>query len=185
MKVSKIKESVQNPPETIRVGDMVVVTKPAFVERVGYPLSFDKAKQWVLENKLDAIKALLDFQPPGDLFMTEPALGPIEEEIVRSVAINHMRREGFGGRERTIHTRREEGELGRVYKVIDRKVVKTGLYYPASGYAEDWEPGGLDNCKTHVLLQLTWDWHQAFTPMFRQGLWIERCNVRRCKHDED
>lgn len=57
---------------------------------------------------------------------------------------------------------------GRVYEVIGKKLAKTGTYYaPTSGTSgyyepEDWyEPGGLEDCKTHILLETHVGWIEA------------------------
>lgn len=96
--------------------------------------------------------------------------------------------EQFGGNERTIHYKPlvKYGEFhdgnthaaditGRRYVVTGKKLAKTGTRFPPSSGTthsydgpEDWyENGGLENCKTHVLLELT---HQY---------WIEACNVKK------
>jgi hypothetical protein len=96
--------------------------------------------------------------------------------------------EGFGGNERSIHYKPlvPYGEFhdgnthaaditGHRYVVVAKKLAKTGKRFPPSSgvsYSYDggepwYEDGGLEDCKTHVLLHLTGQY------------WIEACNVRK------
>ena len=174
--IDNIKESIQDPPQLIRVGDQVIVTKPEFVTRVGYPMSFANAIAWVGENRMKEINALLAFGPREKAYF--------KREIIRATARAYLKYIGYGGKERTIHTRRLGEELGVIHTVSDKQTVKTGKYYPSAGTGEDYEPGGLDNAKSHVLLCLD-VWIKDFAAMngtiddrFAFGMWIERCNVR-------
>lgn len=117
---------------------------------------------------------------------------PLKREVppyfAMAAAKVRVQAEEFGGNERTIHYKPlvKYGEFhdgnthaadvtGRRYVVTGKKLAKTGTRYPpTSGTthsydgSEDWyEDGGLENCKTHVLLELT---HQY---------WIEACNVKK------
>jgi hypothetical protein len=102
-------------------------------------------------------------------------------DFVRAVAMQRVEERGFGGKERqliyekplenlrsifdtgmTIRTSAQIDYTGWGMTIISKRNVKTGTYFPPSGGvhygydgAEDWyEPGGLDNAKTHVLLTL-------------------------------
>ena len=175
MHLTKIVESIQNPG-IIRVGDQVVITKPEFVTRVGYPMSFADAIAWAEAERMQEINALLNFGPGAKAYF--------EKEIVRATARAYLKYVQYGGKERSIYTRHLDEELGRVHTVNGKCVVNTGTYYPGEGTGEDYEPGGLDKRKSHVLLCLDF-WVKDFAPMtgtiddrFTFGMWIERCNVK-------
>lgn len=188
----------------IRVGDRVKVINPEFVERVGYPLSFSAAKEWVRANcsqdfmNLTAFgDKMLDEKPLKDILGFElqacdPWIGREGQRILSALAKLYQQHMGYGGRERSIYTVRRDEELGKTYAVTQRRTVKTGLYCPPhreiihSYYGAEYEyyPGGLEDEKTHVLLCLGYhmqDWCEDF--MF--GLWIERCNVEKVGRSEE
>lgn len=182
--VGPILETVQYPPQLIRVGDRVTVTKPEFVTRVGYPMSHADALEWVKKNKLSQLMDLLNFdeRPSLQEFFVQPY--PYFEErythrIVSALASLYLRHKGYGGKTRSIHTERRPSELGTQHVVTDKMTVKTGTYYPSSGRGEDYEPGGLDNEKTHVLLCLGHHMSRSYDSKLNYGVWIERCKVRK------
>lgn len=177
----------------IRVGDRVKVINPEFVVRVGYPLSFSAAKEWVRANCSQDFERLVAFDG-GVTELSDPWSGREEQRILSALAKLYQRHMGYGGRERTIHTRRIDEEAGRTYAVTDRRVVKTGDYFPPSCYHEhtydgieyEYYPGGLDNEKTHVLLCLGYhmqDWYEDKD--FTFGKWIERRNVEKVGRSEE
>lgn len=157
--------------DVIRVGDTVRVLRPRWVTRVGYPLVWTDLVDEVRADPrtAEALKVLglpdseLDDERQGSL--------------VRAVAMARVEQRGFGGNARSIHympigaedddpltlisTNKVpcHGYVGRELIVTSKRVVKTGVRFPAwgSGSGPDYhyEPGGLDNCKTHVLLT-TW-----------------------------
>jgi hypothetical protein len=159
--------------EVIRVGDTVRVLRPRWVKRVGYPIVWTDLVDEVRSDPrtIEAVKVLglsdyllEDERPSG---------------FVRAVAMARVEQRDFGGNERSIHYATlaaededpltlicsdqvpHHGYVGRELIVTSKRVVKTGTRFPAysgrSGpdYEYDYEPGGLDNCKTHVLLT-TW-----------------------------
>lgn len=182
--VGPILETVQDPPQLIRVGDRVTVTKPEFVTRVGYPMSHEEAVEWVKKNKSGQLMDLLVFDRPVNVFdyllAPEPMFGDkYEKRIISALASLYLRHKGYGGKTRSIHLECRPEELGKQYRVRDKCMVKTGTYRPSRGSGEDFEPGGLDKEKTHVLLMLDCRMCRQHDSKFSDGLWIERCNVRK------
>ena len=193
--------SIQEPPDKIKVGDIVQITNPFFVSRIGYPISFDMALEHVEKNFKPAIRAMLQqtgvyAQEEGSklfefaLSLNWPPRGRYEKpykKICNALAVMYLENEGYGGEERSIYTKEEPTKQGKQFSVVGKKVVKTGTYYPPwsqQSYEGEWDggPGGLDNCKTHVILELN-DWSVVSLKfshnIYEDGLWIERNNVRR------
>jgi len=183
-------------PNVIRIGDQVKVIKPEFVERVGYPLSFDDACTIIAEKYSDKINEFM-----GSIFPETSDLNKARSltlksywcksksfhRIVKALAYTYIDQHRFGGNERKIYTYTLDEEIWQNQVVYGKAVVKTGLYYGPSGghypYEDDFEPGGLDKCKTHMLLNIG----NAFAdckPMFsipKYYGWIEACNVEKVK----
>lgn len=137
-----------------RVGDIVRIVQPLFVERVGYPTVWTSYfEKYKTHPKLIEAMALLDLPNPG---------GRAQREFAEGAARAANRLAGFGGRERTIHHFTYDGYdyRGEVTAVLAKRVVRTGTYYPPSGgrfwtdcgYEYDYENGGLADAKSHVLL---------------------------------
>lgn len=177
----------------IPIGSKIGIINPLRVIRVGYPLSIDDAIAHVKLNMSDAIKSMLtqvglyknieDKVLKLKIYQEWPPTDKVGRKtytnIVKALAYEYLHQTGFGGKERTIHVKDYPDYKGKVLTVADKKVVKTGTYYPPGGDAEDWYPGGLDNCKTHVLLKL-WDWNfycESNNP-YDEAFWIESCNVK-------
>jgi hypothetical protein len=140
--------------QTIKVGDRVRILEPKFVGRVGYPLIYGMLMDEV-ENDPKVIEALSILDVRGGQ--------NVPHYLHIAIAKLRVEQRNFGGRERTIHYEADgvfqEYARGAVCEVTGRRVVKTGTYYPASrgGSSSDYdwepEPGGLADCKTHVLLR--------------------------------
>ncbi len=137
-----------------RVGDMIRIVKPLFVERVGYPTVWTSYfEKYKTHPKLIEAMALLDLPNPG---------GRAQREFAEGAARAANRLAGFGGRERTIHHFAYERSdyCGEETAILAKRVVRTGTYYPPSGgrfwtdygYEYYYENGGLDEAKSHVLL---------------------------------
>lgn len=195
--IAKIQESVQDPPEVIKVGDRVMVTKPEFIVRVGYPLSFEMAKRWIIDNMSEQMNRLLELRsdcdqiagdPEACCFVLESAWyhGREGGRILSALAKLYQYKTGFGGRERRLHTYREDDKLG---------IVCTGDYYPPSveetynywDCEREYVPGGLTNSRSHVLLQLGISaslWGGDFNDPFH-GYWIERYNLRKVDYIDE
>jgi len=137
-----------------RVGDTIRIVQPLFVERVGYPKVWTSYfEKYKTHPKLIEAMELLDLPNPG---------GRAQREFAEGAARAANRLAGFGGRERAIHHFTYDGYdyRGEVCEVLAKRVVRTGTYYPPSGgktwtdygYEYDYENGGLDDAKSHVLL---------------------------------
>jgi hypothetical protein len=181
-----------------KTGDTVVIVNPEFIVRVGYPISFDDAYSHVEKNFEPAIRGLLAqtgvYAPIEDtlhfgyqIHLNWPPSGRYEKpykKIVKALALMYLENEGFGGKERAIHTVFKPELQDKIFEVLSKKVVKTGTYYPPwshQSYEGEWDggPGGLDNCKTHTVLELQ-DYTMYWSFMNKwDGCWIESCNVRK------
>lgn len=172
-----------------RAEDVVRIVNPLFVTRVGYPWDKEYVKKNVITD--DQRKALTEML---EKFHLRPSYFGFEgkgyfdnafEKILDEMAYWVMKTQGFGGRERTIHTELREDCRGKLAKIISKRVVKTGEYFPSISYYDDYnggteyEPGGLRKEKTHVLLNLdifSDDGMWAMIPTIDR-MEIEECNV--------
>lgn len=174
--------------EVIRVGDSVRVLRSRFIKRVGYPLVWHEImdevekdeKVWKAYCLLKGISSESGEIKVG-LFVFSEKRDSMPRYFVQACAKLEVARRNFGGDERTIHyLPPPTDELnwwescpnydGGVFTVIKKRLAKTGKRFPSSGGVcsdgEYWdEPGGLDDCKTHVLLTLA------------VGYEIEQCDV--------
>lgn len=163
-----------------RPGDKVRILRPLFVRRVGYPLVWYEIEDEQLYADPRIVQALRAF----GLARRVPFGGTVAvcDEIPRHLQIafakEYVAQNRFGGNARTIHYHAP----GTGYdmplnwtcgpaEVVRKRVAKTGTRFPGriyrsgSDYDEDYEPGGLENCRTHILLDLGC------------GYEIEACNV--------
>jgi hypothetical protein len=155
----------------IRKGDRVRIIEPKFVDRVGYPLIYGMLMD---EVKTDPkVKEALQLLGLRQNLVFEEAEAEMPQYLQVAIAKLRVEQRGFGGRQRTIHyLDGYDFYKGAESEVYSRRVVKTGTYCrPRSGVVhtydgpEYWdEPGGLADCKTHVLLTVS-------------GGEIEACNV--------
>lgn len=172
-----------------RVGDCVEVINPEFVVRVGYPMSFEAALAHVRKEFSDNVDRLIEdtvaskTPSPFKAFELQTASDKSLQPIFFALAKIYLRSQGFGGKTRSIHTESRPVELGKIYRVISKRVCKTGTYdapYACQDYMGEWDtyPGGLTDMKTHVILELS-GWLQAseFNAKYA-GMWIEARNVR-------
>jgi len=138
-------------PNCIRYNDNIKVINPTFVTRAGYPKIADDFMREA-ETTLIA-KGLLRHQV-GDNRRRD------EQDFIRKFARLLLARAGWGGRERTLHTYQAPEFLGKELRVVGKKVVKTGKHVGPhtsqssgwNGVDYDYDPGGLNDKKTHVLL---------------------------------
>jgi len=150
-----------------KVGDIVRITNPLFVVRVGYPWN----KQYVIENiitpeqrkVLDTMLEAFELQAPEGYAQLDVPSGIVEkirENIVDELAYGLLHKHRYGGRIRQIHTEVKEKWKDKPARVIGKRVVKTGEYIPGHGGYDyysggyDYDPPYLGNEKTHVLLKL-------------------------------
>lgn len=154
----------------IRPGDRVRVLRDRFIERIGYPLVW-----WMLEEEVEkdprTREALRVLGVPGfEAVEGAPSKGghffdfqatEIPRYFAIAVAKLRVEERRFGGNERKIFYH-EPGGYGRwagsVLEVYSKRIAKTGTRFSAkygrSSYdGEEWyEPGGLEDCKTHIIL---------------------------------
>lgn len=173
--------------EVIRVGDSVRVLRSRFIKRVGYPLVWydimdevqEDEKAWKAYCLLQGLSS--EAEEKAGLFTVRHLRDSMPRYFIQACAKLEVERRGFGGNERTIHyLPPPTDELhswetcpnydGCVLTVIKKRLAKTGKRFPPRGGVcsdgEYWdEPGGLDDCKTHVLLTLAC------------GYEIEQCDV--------
>lgn len=117
---------------------------------------------------------------PWDQWATDYSKGDrYARDFLRVVSMMRVAEMGFGGNKRSIFyykTRTDKAGLfwqdgdevadytGQVLEVFEKKVCKTGQRYPASGGQSFWsdeydyEPAGLADAKTHVLLRTHAGW---------------------------
>lgn len=130
--------------EVIRVGDYVEILNPETFIRAGYPLT----TQDILDNHITPEQRKLlneliisaGFNTVKSYFLTgkEKDVSELEMSFARLL----LRAKGWGGRERTIHTKLEPELLNKVGRVVSKKYVKTGTY--VSGGAHGWSSYGED-----------------------------------------
>lgn len=106
------------------------------------------------------------------------------DKVVKALAGLYLNNIGFGGIERTIHAITIPEHSNKLFEVYSKRIVKTGMYYPPEWYQDfegNWEynRGGLDNCKTHIVLDLSG--HIQSKNRRFDGLWIEVKNVNLVK----
>ncbi len=136
-----------------REGDTVRIINSRFIKRVGYPIVWtDLIDEFQTHPKIHEAAALLGVV--------------VTRDFVVGAAKAAVRARGFGGRERSIHYHRTvpDGEIytstdgrpdytGRTALVYSKFTRMTGTYFAPGGYEDDYDPGGLDNQKTHVILR--------------------------------
>ena len=160
----------------IRRGDIVRVSKPIFVVRVGYPKCIESETEIVIEKFGKHIDELLGCEETDDIKITHDGYGNARIKLARRIAYARLRLNGFGGRERKVYTKELPELKGVTCYVCHIRYAKTGTYYAPWGYGEDYEPGGLGNQKTHKILMVYPDSDKSF-PDGHAHLEIEACNV--------
>ena len=151
-----------------RAGDQVQIVNPNFVRRVGYNLVWTELIKEVEEDPrtLKAWNILTDQNfdheiAPSystNLFVVLQKVDfPLE--FIKSIAMRRVEERNFGGPNRSLHYNFDKSCQDKVALVNSKRVVKTGTRY--SGSYTGWEyqeyyPGGLDNMKTHILLNTSY-----------------------------
>lgn len=163
----------------IRQGDRVKITRPLFFVRCGYPLDFHAETEKVLSGRWAEIEPFLKAMGVTAGF-DAGRMDRAARKVAEAIAYALIRQAGFGGRDRTIHTREIPDLAGHEFVVEGVRFVKTGTYTtPGSGGDPyDYCPNYLTNEKTHRILR---------TPLFRDlpfpagltGLEIEAANVEK------
>ena len=150
-------------PHIYRPGDQVQIVNPRWIKRVGYALRWDD---------------LIDTPEIEKLAWEMTGMHSPPRYFLQAVAKLEVERRNFGGDERSIHylplrtnpegifTYRSvppHGYVGHVALVEGKRVAHTGTRFPETGgtyYTQDgpddwYEPGGLENRKTHIILRTT------------------------------
>lgn len=176
--------------EVIRIGDTVRVLRSRLVKRVGYPIVWydlmeeveQSERVWQAYCLLQGLS--LEGEEKAGLFEIKHPRENMPRYYLKACAMLEVERRDFGGKVRSLHyypTWPVEGGstaqylkgapdmAGGIYMVDSKRVVKTGKRFHASGGVshdgEYWgKPGGLEDCKTHVLLGVG-------------GYEIEQCDV--------
>ena len=172
-----------------RRGDKVRILRPRVVVRVGYPKqTADYYPEKITRDLVIAEKILegmsledaVKHTTTNGLFKVEYR---VTEKLKWTSAFLRAKNDGFGGKERSIHygTLRNwpngvwsmngpfcdpEKFIPFVDKVYAKRVVKTGRYFPPHSYYDsysgeyDYDPGGLEEMKTHVIITTSYgDFH--------------------------
>lgn len=158
--------------QVIRIGDTVRVVNNRAIERVGYPLIwYDLIEEVEADPRTLAAWDVLTGRTQHESGLL--AQRKLPRYFSKAVAMLRVEERGFGGDRQIIYASAEKNSLGiegqlhwdrfssyyNGYEglVLSKKVAKTGKRVAACGgvdsQGEYWEaPGGLDDCKTHVLL---------------------------------
>jgi hypothetical protein len=139
----------------IRVGDFVKVIDPRFVTRVGYPLGVSDFLSVAEQTLVNA----------GILSASRPLLRKASQEdtkLIGDLARYLLVKAKWGGNKRSLHFKTEPLMAGKVFEIVQKTTAQTGERYGPqawqgwtdAGYDYEYEPGGLSNRKTHVILRL-------------------------------
>lgn len=174
----------------IRVGDRVRVVTPKLFVRCGYPLAFDAVLTEVRTNHLAVTEAYLKsvgVQMPVTTWKAPPQA---VEKVLRAVAYELVRQQGYGGKDRRILTV-DKPEWACVTRAVTAvRFVKTGVYnHGYQDYSGEYQPPHLSNEKTHRILTLAGAEWLDDDPIYPQGgRWrpveIEAVNVERVNTGE-
>lgn len=146
-----------------KVGDIVQVVTPFWVDRVGYPLSKkDVMKRLNDTGKLEEFYNFInhfvdDVYPSKSVLVdinsicankmkTVDALQEFLNPLIYLIQLN----EKFGGNNREIYTTKRSSTENSYFKIVSKKVVKTGNRVDGNS-----QKAILKNQKSHVLLELT------------------------------
>lgn len=172
-----------------RVDDVVRVVEPAVVVRVGYLLTKADALTAAETHHNDKIHAFMkEIGAEQDEILLGGGLdwdARLYGDLLDAVGSYWLRQKKYGGKERKIFTERDERILHTTWRVLSKRVVKTGTYNHggySGGYdgEPDYDPPYLENEKTHVLLAL------EPTTLY-EGPWrieIEAANVEHEKENQ-
>lgn len=145
------------------VEDIVAIINPEIVIRVGYPLTKNDALEAVEKEHGDKVRAFMcevGAALPDDPFLNSPEYDPcLYGDLLNALSSHWLKRKGYGGKERKIYTEADERIKGTSWRVLSKRMVKTGTYN-RGGYSGGWDgepdydPPYLANERTHVLLTL-------------------------------
>jgi len=165
----------------LRVGDKARIVVPKFVIRVGYPKVIEDYLPQVDAVDADLLALLEKLIISGDKrdYLRLMPSRMLEHRVVKRIKhdLSYLlaRKDGFGGRQRTLFHREIPEAAGEVVEVIGLRTALTGTYFPPQSYDDDWEPGGLDNEKRHRLARVGW----LRSGFFKPEDWIEVTSLER------
>lgn len=143
----------------------------------------------ITDEQKTVIRSLVGFRTmPEPFFVRENPryVDRAYERILDELAYVILNREGFGGKNRQLFTEMKESLRNAQGYVNQKKIVKTGEYYPPTsyqGYFDDYpeyEMGGLKREKTHVLCKLSvFDGQPGVCAHINEngGVWVDRVNL--------
>lgn len=147
-------------PKVIRPGDTVKIIDPRFVTRCGYPLCADdlmvEAEATLVEKGLVPVRQR-NYRDGG---LAERRRD--EHNFIRKYAVLLLRKKGWGGDMRSLHFIDMPEHKDLVVKVNGKRIVQTGERVgPTTSRSSGWDgddydydPGGLNDRKTHMLLSI-------------------------------
>lgn len=148
----------------IKVGDTIRVDAPHVFIRCGYPKTFESETAIVEQECKEDIEKFLRSQKivPESLSARSPH-NEAFSKIARALAYARIKRDGFGGRERSIYTQNLPEFTGKEFRVERVFHVKTGVYVAGSGHyfcggsgEYDYDPPYLDKMVSHRILELNY-----------------------------
>lgn len=175
---------------TIKEGDVVQVIRPIFITRVGYPKAVGDYMTQEVILAADEFVRKFDPETPqarsrffGIKEVTLQDLSRSAATIAREVAYVMAKADGFGGSERKLHTVEVPEAMGQEFYVDGVRTAKTGIYFAPYGTEDGWEPGGLDELKTHRLLRVSTPYasHEFQQKIGQRTVEVERQNVEFVK----
>ena len=135
--------------KSIQIGDLIKITKPEMIIRVGYEFTHEEACEEVKTNHMRDI---------CDLMMKVEVVNNklIERRIISALAWGIVRNKIKGGNVRNIYSEIKEEYRDKIVKVIGKRRAITGTYLAGynDGYSDDAEPPKLLNQKVHMILEL-------------------------------
>lgn len=140
--------------QVIRDGDLVLVTDPRFVKRVGYPMSVADYRERLVHRQGPLLDQLFEalFGKHGS---------PVtRDKVEHELAYGMAKRNRFGGNERTLHWEEHPELVGQRMRVLSVRTAYTGRYYAPSSSRDYWtgetdyEPGGIADAKAHRLARV-------------------------------
>ncbi len=183
------KEKKKLNPKIIRVGDIIKITNPEIIIRIGYPMSIydamEKVKEFYHNKIVEFLNKTIYNRTPlfPDIIVNGHNSRPYNK-IISALAYEYLKSEQFGGKERKIFSKYRQELVGITSKVRKVFIRKTGIYFPPSGSHNYWtneyeqESGGLDKEKTHKILEL-----EIFSD-YPNYVQIETCNVEKIYEEE-
>lgn len=192
---------MKTKPIRYNIGDKIKIIDPQMFVRCGYPLTPQIVKEQHITD--EEKKSITDFLSTfgiteyGVLASYYSPRGSRRyyyykafDAIMNIIAYNRVGQMQMGGNERTIHTEYDPHKKDIVYTVIGKKVHRTGTYFPSRSSVDYWgeydyEPGGLANMKTHVILELSEYGQQMWLSSVDKPIKIEQCHVEPYLEEKD